>query len=182
MNDDGSPREGMVASTVLVTIGMLLIMTVLQIILAASPCSAELIDRVVAYVDDHAITYSEFRNRYEKLKKAVPDITEDEAINSMINTLLLLEEARKMRLEAASEDDLIKEYIDIRIKSRIVIKEEQTTEYYNHHKKEFEGRDYMSVRDEIEKYLQELETNKQLKGHLEELRKQSNIVVQLKDR
>lgn len=142
--------------------------------------SAEVIDRVVAYVDDQAITYSEFKDKFAKIKSAVPAITEEEVINSMINTLLLLEQSRKMRLEAASEDDVIKEYIDIRIKSRILIKEEQLRQYYESHRKEFGGKDYFEVRDEIERYLQELETNKQLKGHLDELRRQTNIVIQLK--
>jgi len=143
-------------------------------------CFAELVDRVVAYVDDRAITYSEFRDKYNKMREVVPGISEAETINSMINTLLLLEQARKMRLESISDDDLVKEYIDIRIKSRIFIKEEQLTAYFNEHKKDFGGRDYLSVRDEIEKYLSELEINRQLKNHIEELKQKSNIVIRLK--
>ena len=148
--------------------------------LTAQLCFAEVIDRVVAYVDDRAITYSDFRDKFKKLREVVPAISEEETINSMINTLLLLEQARKMRLEAASDDDLVKEYIDIRIKSRVFVKEDQLTTYFNEHKKDFGGRDYLSVRDELEKYLSELEINRQLKNHLEELRRQSNIVIQLK--
>ena len=39
---------------------MLGVLLMLSLLIAAEPhiCSAELIDRVVAYVDDHAITYS----------------------------------------------------------------------------------------------------------------------------
>ncbi len=145
-------------------------------------CPAELIDRIVAYVDDQAITYSEFRDRYARMKEAVPGITEDEAVNSMINTLLLLDQARQMRLEAVSDDDLVKEYVDIKIKSGVFIKEEVLVDYYNKHKEEFRGRDYLTVREIIEKYLTELETNKRLKEHLGELRKKTNIVIQLRDR
>ncbi|MGO9379103.1 MAG: hypothetical protein ACLP29_11215 [Dissulfurispiraceae bacterium] len=155
----------------------------LSLLIAAEPhiCSAELIDRVVAYVDDHAITYSEFRQKLEKMKEAAPNITEEEAINSMINNVLLLDQAHKLKLEAPSDDDLIKEYLDIRIKLRVFIKEDKLMAYYTEHKKELGGREYLSVRDEIEKYLSELEINKQLKELLQDLRKQSNIVIQLKD-
>jgi hypothetical protein len=115
------------------------------------------------------------------LKKVLPNLTEEEALNSMINNLLLLEQAHKMRLEAPSEDDLVKEYIDVRIKSRVYIKEDQLNAYYSEHKKEFGGKDYLSVRDGIERYLSELEINRQLKELLKELRNESNIVIQLKD-
>ena len=144
-------------------------------------CSAELIDRVVAFVDDHAITYSEFRDKFQKMKTAVPNITEEEVINSMINNILLLEQAHKLKLEAPSDDDLVKEYIDIKIKLRVYIKEDKLTAYYSEHKKEFGESDYFSVRDKIEKYLSELEISKQLKELLQELRRQSNVVIQLKD-
>jgi hypothetical protein len=145
-------------------------------------CFAGLIDRVIAYVDDHAITYSEFREKFESMREVVPDITEEEAVNSMINTLLLLDQARKMRFEAASDDDLVKEYVDIKIQSRVFIKEDQLKEYYNNHKGEFGEKDFLAVHDTIEKYLLEVETNKQLKEHLEELRGKSNIVIQLRDK
>jgi len=146
-----------------------------------SLCYAELIDRVVAYVDDKAITCSEFMERYSKMKEVVPALTKEEAINSMVNTLLLLDQARKMKLEAASDDDLVREYVDIKIKSRIFIKEEVLMEYYNKNKEEFRGKDYIAVREEIENYLTELATNKKLKEHIEELRHQSNIEIQLRD-
>ena len=161
---------------------IVVVLLIIFMLIAAAPqlCSAELIDRVVAYVDDHAITYSEFKDKFGQLKKVLPDMTEEEAVNSMINNLLLLEQAHKMRLEASTDDDLVKEYIEIRIKSRVFIKEEQVAAYYAGHRTEFGGKDYLSVRDEIEKYLSELEINKQLKEHLQDLRQQSNIVIQLK--
>ena len=73
-------------------------------------------------------------------------MTEEEAVNSMINNLLLLEQAHKMRLEASTDDDLVKEYIEIRIKSRVFIKEEQVAAYYAGHRTEFGGKDYLSVK------------------------------------
>lgn len=145
-------------------------------------CFAKLIDRVVAYVDDTAITYSEFQRRYLKVKETVPAVTEEEVINSMINGLLLLKEAKKMRLEAPSDDELLKSYIDIKIKSSIVIKEDKISAFYREHADEFRGKDYFSVRDDIERYLIELETNVQLKTHLEELRANTEIKIQLTDK
>ena len=162
---------------------IVLALQMILLLIAAEPnvCSSELIDRVVAYVDDHAITYSEFRDKFDKMKKAVPNITEEEAVNSMINNILLLVQAHKLKLEAPTDDDLVKEYIDVRIKLRVFIKEDKLAAYYSEHKKEFGDKDYLSVRDVIDKYLSELEINKQLKELLQDLRSQSDIVIQLKD-
>jgi hypothetical protein len=134
---------------------------------------------VVAYIDDTAITLSEFQENYLKMRKTVENITKEEVINSMINRLLLIKEAKRMRLEAPTDDELLKDYIDIKIKSLILIKEEIIQEFYNKHINEFKGKDFLTVRDDIEKYLFEMETNKQLKIHLEELRANAEIRIQL---
>lgn len=149
------------------------------LLLYCSKSYAELIDRVVAYVDDTAITLSEFEENYEKMKKTTADIKEEDVINSMINRLLLLKEAKKMKLEALTDDELLKDYIDIKIGSSILIKEDAISLFYSEHINEFKGRDYLSVRDDIEKYLFELEINKQLKKHLEELRANAEVKIQL---
>ena len=151
----------------------------LSLLLFYSEVSAKIIDKVVAYVDDMAITLSEFKENYEKIKETVNDITEEEVINSMINRLLLIKKAKEMRFEAQNIDELIADYIDIKVKSSIYIKEDDVLRFYNEHIKEFGDKDYASVRDEIEQYLFELEVNKQLKKHLEELRKESEIRIQL---
>lgn len=142
-------------------------------------CFSAVIDRIVAYVDDTAITLSEFEENYEKMKKTVADIKEEDVINSMINRLLLLKEAKKMKLEALTDDELLKDYIDIKIGSSILIKEDAISLFYSEHINEFKGKDYLSVRDDIEKYLFEREINKQLKKHLEELRANAEIKIQL---
>lgn len=149
------------------------------LLLYCSKSYAEVIDKVVAYVDDSAITLSEFQESYLKIKETVEGITGEDVLNSMINNLLLVKEAKKMRLEAPTDEDLLQDYIDIKIKSRIFIKEEEIQKFYNEHFDEFKGRDYLTVRDEIERYLFELETNKQLKMHLDELRANTEIRIQL---
>ncbi len=139
----------------------------------------EIIERVVAYVDDTAITFSEFQERFENMKKSMPDITEREVIDSMINRLLLLRQAKIMRLEGATEDEILSEYIDIKIRSVIFIQEDSIRQFFMENKDKFEDTDYLLVRDEIEKYLFELETNKKLRGHIEELRSNTEIKINL---
>jgi hypothetical protein len=148
----------------------------------SSVCSAALIDRVIAYVDDRAITWSELKERHDIIRKVSPGITEEETLNSMINALLMLQKAKKLRLEAPTEDDLIKEYLDVTIRSRIAVSEEKMLEYYNKNRADFKDREFGAVRGEIELYLTELETNVKLKEHLKELRAGANIVIRLKDK
>lgn len=153
----------------------------LLLILLATVCRAEVIDRVVAYVDDTAITLAEFQRNYARMREAVGTAGKEEALNSMINSLLLLKEARKMRLEAPSKDELLREYVDIKIRAAVIIKEEDIERFYRDHINDFNGKDYVLVRDEIEKYLFELETNRLLKRHLEDLRSRAEIKMQLNE-
>src|SRR5208337_207826 len=140
---------------------------------------SEILERVVAYVNNNAITLSEFRENAQRTRKTLGNVSDSDIINSMINNLLLLGEAEKMRLEAPDKDELVRDYIDIKIKSSIIIREEDMERFYNDNKGQFKGQDYLAVRDEIEKYLFELETNKQLKKNIEELRAKSDIKIQV---
>ncbi len=143
---------------------------------------AVMIDQVIAYVDDRAITYSELRARHELISKSRPDMTEHQTLDSMINALLMLQKAKKLRLEAPTEDDLIREYMEAVVKSRISVSEDEVRKYYDSHRKEFGGKDFDSVRGGIEKYLTEVETNRKLLEHVRELRSGANIVIKLKDK
>ena len=152
----------------------------LYFLLFTCPLYAEGInDRVVAYVDTTAITLSELETRYIDTRKVTPDITREEVLNTMINRVLLLREARKLRLEAPSEDELLKEYIDLKVRTLIRVKEEDIQDFYDKHKDEFEGKDLEDVRDTIENYLVEHQLNEQLKAHISELRKNTCVKVQL---
>ncbi len=144
----------------------------------APVCSAEILERVVAYVNNTAITLSEFRQNAQKTRKTMGNISDSDIINSMINRILLVQEAKKIRLEAPDDDKLVQEYIDIKIKSAIIIREEDMERFYNENSDRFKGQDYLAVRDQIEKYLFELETNKRLKNQIEELRAKSDIKIQ----
>jgi hypothetical protein len=141
---------------------------------------ADIRNRVVAFVDNNAITLSELEAKYEETLKVTPAITKEEVLTTMINRLLLLDEAKKMRLEAPTEDALLREYIDLKIRSFIRIKEEEVTDFYKKHINEFQGKELDDVRDEIEKYLTEKEVNERLKAHINELREKSCVRMQLK--
>src|SRR5208283_1479418 len=142
-------------------------------------CDAAMLDKVVAFVDDRAITLSEFEETYKTMKEQSPSITAEEVINSMINRLLILKEATKIRLEAHSDDELVKEYINIKIRSMILIKDDEIKAFYISHADEFRGQEFDTVKDDIEKYLIEEETNKQIIKHLDELRLHAEIKIQL---
>ena len=141
---------------------------------------SEILERVIAYVNNTAITLSEFEQNAQKTRKTLGNVSDSDIINSMINRILLLQEAKKMRLEGPDDDKLVQEYIDIKIKSAIIIREEDIEHFYNENRVRFKGQDYLAVRGQIEKYLYELETNKQLKNHIEELRAKADIKIQLK--
>lgn len=162
--------------TIRVFVIFLLLFTIHSLFFAVH-CNPEVIDRVVAYVDDAAITLSEFQENLIKMKASFSDITEKEVIDSMINRLLLIKEARKMRLEGLTGDELLRDYIDIKIRSSVFINEDNIRQFYIEHSDEFKGADYLSVRDEIEQYLFELEINRQLKKHIKDLR--GNVEVRI---
>jgi hypothetical protein len=157
-----------------------LLLTVCYLLFACSPLFAGGInDRVVAFVDNDAITLSELEMKYYDTVKVTSDITQEEVLNTMVNRLLLLREAKKIRLEAPSEDELLNEYIDLKIRAFIRIKEEELKDFYNKNTSKFEGKELDLVRDDIENYLAEHEVNQRLKAHINELRGKSCVKIQL---
>jgi len=80
-------------------------------------------DRVAAFVDDEAITESELQEQHRDTLKINPDITKDEVLNTMINRILILREARKYRIERPSPEEVIKEYIDLKERAFIRVPE-----------------------------------------------------------
>ncbi|OGW38958.1 MAG: hypothetical protein A2Y97_11025 [Nitrospirae bacterium RBG_13_39_12] len=143
-----------------------------------SVVNAEVRDRVVAFVDNTAITLSDLEDTYNDTLRVSPDTTKEEVLITMINRILLLGEANKLKLEAPSKDDLLREYIELRIKTFIRIKEEELIDFYRNHLGEFQGKEFDDVRDEIENYLTEKELNQRLKSHIKELRENSCIKIQ----
>ena len=87
--------------------------------------------------------------------------------------------AKRFRLEAPSEEELIKEYIDLKIRAFIRIRDQAITDFYQQHLIDFQGKELDEVRDQIETYLIENELNQRLKSHIDELRGKSCVKVQL---
>jgi len=143
--------------------------------------TASMKDRVVAFVDNTAITLSEFEEEYSKSLKATPDATKEEVLNAMINRVLLLREAKKIRLEEPSDDELLREYIDLKLRTFVKIKEKDVLDFYQNHIEDFKGKEFDAVREEIENYLVEAELNRLLKLHIEELRKKTYIKIQINE-
>jgi hypothetical protein len=161
------------------------VLLILTVVVSAMPsfnlqfCHAEVVDRVVAFVDDDAITLMEFRRYYQMAKVYTPDLSEKKALDIMINRRLLLREARKIRLKGDHEDQLINEYIDIKIRAFIIIPPEEIRKYYRKNNDKFKGVPLERVRRSIERLLIERETNKRLSGHIEELRRRSYIRINM---
>lgn len=156
-----------------------LLVTFLLLFALSSSLFAMMKDRVVASVDNIAITLSEFEEAYSTSLKAPPGVTKEEALNAVINRVLLLREAKKSRLEAPSDDELLKEYIDVKIRPFIKIKEETVQEFYQKHRADFQDKAFEDVREQVENYLTESELNRLLKVHIEELREKAYIRIQL---
>ena len=143
--------------------------------------TASMKDRVVAFVDNTAFTLSEFEEEYSKSLKANPDATKEEVLNAMINRVLLLREAKKIRLEEPSDDELLKEYVDLKLRTFVKIKEKDVLDFYQNHIEDFKGKEFDTVKEEIENYLVEAELNRLLKLHIEELRKKTYIKIQFNE-
>ena len=141
-------------------------------------CSAEVLrDWVVAFVDDEAITNSELQEQYRATLKITPDISKEEVLNTMINRILILREAKKYRIEGPSPDAVLKEYIDLKERAFIRVPETEIEKYFNENSSMFSGKGFEDVRDDIEQYLIEKELNARLKGTLRELRKTAYIKI-----
>jgi hypothetical protein len=136
--------------------------------------SAEIVDRIVAYVNDDVITLSELKER-----SRLENRDEREVLNGVINRVLLLSEVKRVGLTAPEEDDktMIERLIDRRIKAFILVPIEKAREFYEKNKDRFGGKDFLEVRDEINHYLIEEETNKRLEKYIMELRGKANIKI-----
>lgn len=137
------------------------------------------VDRVVAFVDDEAITLSELDQRFEDIQKLSPVSNKDQVLDSLINRKILLREAKKYRIEAPTEDEIINEYIDLKIRAYIRVLEADIENFYRDNIEQFSGKSLGDVRDEIETYLTEKEINERLNNELIKLREGSYIKIQL---
>ena len=170
-------RQNKDGGTTTVAVIHLLLATLSILLMSGIVVYAEISDRVVAFVDDQAITMSELDEQYKNTTKISSDITMGEVLETMINRILLLREARKYRIESASVEQVMSEYIDLKIRAFIRVGEDDIEKFYEENKADFAGKEFEDVRNEIDAYLTEKELNKRLKETLRELRKDAYIRI-----
>lgn len=158
-----------------------LICTACVVLSPSSLLFGAIIDRVVAYVDNTAITRSELDQTYADTALVTPAVTREEVLNTMINRILLLKQARRIRLRSEGEDALLKEYVDLKIRAFIRIRDEEIRNFYNRHIAEFSEREIEDLREDIENYLTEQELNIRLREHLAELRGNACVMIRLEN-
>ena len=148
-----------------------------------SPVSAEVLDRVVAVVNDEVILLTELNNEISARKEYDDGLTTAGVLDDMINRLILLEDARKFVLNTASADidSIIDLYVERRIKAMIYIPFEEMESYYAGHMDLFGDKDFYEVKDEIESYMLENELKTRMVKHIKELRSESYVRIQLED-
>jgi len=163
-------------------ISFLIVIVTCHVLLVADSPAAGIRDRVIAFVDNQAITMSDLEEHYSSTVKLSPAITKGEVLNTMINRILLLREAKQYRIEAATQDDVMREYIDLKIRAFIRVGEADVERFYQENISQFTGRDYEGVREEIEQYLTEKALNEKLKTMLQELREKAYIRIFLSEK
>lgn len=146
---------------------------------------SEILERIVAIVNNNVILSSEYKEALQTAKMSDEKVTEDMVLDEMINRVLMLEQARKMRLgkmedSAVPVDDnkIITEYVERRIKVFVHIPIEEIESYYLNNRQQFGSKSFSEAKDEIEDYLTEGELKIKLAEHFEELRKKAYIRIQ----
>jgi len=140
-----------------------------------------LIDCVAAFVDDQAITLSELNEMFERTRGMHADVTRKEVLDTIINRAILLKEAKRLKLEASNDDELLNEYTELKVRSRVRLSQEALEEYYRENLAEFQGAPLESVREKIEEYLTEREVNKILRQQIDELRKKAYVKINVEE-
>jgi len=140
----------------------------------------DVLERVVAIVDDDVILLSELNDAVQSaVNSGAKKITKEEVLSGMINRILLLREAKKFRPEEKDDNTLINEYIENNLRAFIRIPLEEVEIFYKNNREIFRNKEFYDVRYEIETYLIEKELNRKLLEHIKELREKSYIRVQL---
>ena len=132
-------------------------------------------------MNDTVITLSDLKEMYEKTRKVRPDISMKEVLATMINRVLILNEAKRLKFEAKTDDELFNDYVELKVRAFIRIKEEETADFYAKNIQDFKGAPYEAVRDKIEEYLTEKEVNRLLKEQIAELRARAYVKIVMEE-
>ena len=148
---------------------------------------SELLERIVAVVNEEVILLSELKNEVQLRKAQGAEVSDAEALNEMINRRLLLGQAKRMRIAGDAEPDkslmtddiIINGYIERRVKAFIHIPLQDMEDYYNDNAGPYGDKKFYEVKSEIEAKLIETKLKEKLQEHIRDLRKDSYIRVQL---
>jgi len=148
---------------------------------------AEVLERIVVIVNDEVILLSEFNEALQAARESDNAISEETVRNEMINTLLLLIEAKKYRTgnshdlpqNRMDKESVISEYVNRRIKAFIHIPHEDIENYYKANRELFADKELYDVRDGIEDHLLQNELDRKLLEYIKELRRKAYIRIQL---
>lgn len=148
---------------------------------------AEMLERIVAVVNEDVILLSELKNEVQLRKAQGAEVSEAEVLDEMIKRRLLLVQAKKMRIAGdaetdkplANDDAIINDYIERRVKAFIHIPLKDMEDYYNDNAGAYGDKKFYEVKNEIEAKLIETKLKGKLLEHIRDLRKDSYIRVQL---
>ena len=150
---------------------------------------SEILDRVVAIVNNDIILLTEFKKEIKRVRSEGNEITDQEVLQGMIRQALILEEAKKYlmsgnydiyNLTTNKKQKLIEEYIEKRIKAFIHMPFEDIEMYYQENKNNFNGKDLYGAWDEIEQIIKREKLKTKLDEHVNSLMKKAYIRIQLK--
>lgn len=148
---------------------------------------AELLERIVAVVNEEIILLSELKNEVQLRKAQGAEVSDSEALDEMINRRLLLGQAKRMKIEgdaesdklSANDDIVINDYIERRVKAFIHIPLKDMEDYYNDNSGAYGNKKFYEIKGEIETKLIETKLKEKLQEHLRDLRRDSYVRVQL---
>lgn len=135
------------------------------------------IDKVVAYINNTAITKRELDEQHSKNLLIFPEISRRQTLEAMINTKLMLIDARKMRLSAADDTKLLQKYLDLKVRSLVLVTDNDVTEYFRENREKFGNSSLQDVKETIRVYLEEALYNKLIKDHINSLMQRSVIKI-----
>ena len=159
------------------------------ILLSSNVGHSEILDRVVAIVNNDIILLTEFKKELKRVLSEWNEITDQEVLQGMIRQALILEEAKKYlmsgnydiyNLTTNKKQKLIEEYIEKRIKAFIHMPFEDIEMYYQENKNNFNGKDLYGAWDEIEQIIKREKLKTKLDEHVNSLMKKAYIRIQLK--
>ncbi len=137
------------------------------------------VDKLVAYIDEIAITSRELDNAHAEWVTQSLKRSRTQTLEALINTTLILREARRLRLIAPDDSSLIHQYLDLKVRALIFVREVEVKGYYDDNIDKFVGITYEEASAEIRRYLTELNYNEKLRQHMQSLRDNAHIRILL---